>query len=152
MQRGPGASFRCGTFPSPAVALLRSSCCLPGLRAGSWAPWDPPCAPQLCLSPVVILLVSAWHSSLLCTAYLGGCTEILWRAGRWQHYKHRWGFCLSPSSCGFQKQCTSAPSLWPPSVLHWQQLSPFRVDVFTLSLCFLYPFSKPHVTVRAEAK
>lgn len=88
---GLGTSFHCGTFPSPAVALLRSSCCLPGLHAGSGVPWDPLCGPRLHPSLVVVLLASAVHSALLCTICLGGCTEILWSAGRRQCCEHCFG-------------------------------------------------------------
>lgn len=79
VRRGWALPFASSAFLSPAVALLRSSCCLPCLHRGSWVLQDPLCAPWLCSSLVVIPASLCW---VQCPT-LSGYTEILGNAGKW---------------------------------------------------------------------
>lgn len=90
VRRGWALPCACSTFSSPAVALLRSSCCLPCLHRGSWVLQDPLCTPRLCSSLVVIPASLCW---VQCPA-LSGCTEILGNASSW------WMFCATNTPPG----------------------------------------------------
>jgi len=85
---GLGASFLCSMFHSPAVALLRSSCCLPGLHAGT-RPGRPgtlcvpcgfvhlrqlSCLPLLSVVPCSVL--SLWAVALQSFRVRAGCNAV----------------------------------------------------------------------------
>lgn len=105
-----------------------------------WLCWDPPVVCPACVQGVrppgpsvypVALSVSGGCPACLfwaqCPALHCLLGQLFWNPLECrQCCEHRLGFRLSPS-CDLQKQRTSAPSLWPPSVPHWQQLSPCRI-------------------------